>query len=208
MKYISIFAGLALAVLPPCLVAQSNSNLPANPSPHTFNHGEIAAFADYFRFSQYSPATNFVGVGGLVGFNANPNLAIEGEMTYDFGRNFTSTSSNGASTSFSRTSVRPLTGLFGPKFQFGTSGPVRAFVTGKVGFVNFSTSSTPISSSNFTGAVNNIGGSSTHFAAYPGGGLEFFAGPIGLRAEVGDEIYLDNGTYNSFKVDIGPALRF
>ena len=33
--------------------------------------------------------------------------------------------------------LRPLTALFGPKFQT-SSGPFRAYVTGKLGFVNFS----------------------------------------------------------------------
>lgn len=27
---------------------------------------------------------NFVGLGGRVGFNVNPNIALEGEMSYDF----------------------------------------------------------------------------------------------------------------------------
>src|SRR5437868_13218858 len=34
-------------------------------------------------------------------------------------------------TTLFRSRVRPLTGLFGPKFQAGSSGPFRAFVTGK-----------------------------------------------------------------------------
>lgn len=208
MKLTSIAAGLAILIVPACLAAQPNSSYAPDPSSHAWNHGEIAIFADYYRFTQFSPTANFVGVGGLVGFNASPHVAFEAEMTYDFARNFTSQSGNGASTSFSRTSLRPLTGLFGPKFQMGSSGPVRAFVTGKVGFVDFSTSSKAISGSSFTGAVNNIGGSATHFAAYPGGGIEFFGGPFGFRIEAGDQIYLDDGVHNDLKVDAGPAFRF
>lgn len=208
MKLISILAGLALFIAPACFAAQPSSDPAPDPGSHAWDHGEIAVFADYYRFTQYSPTTNFVGVGALAGFNASPHVAFEAEMTYDFARNFTSKSGNGASTSFSRTSVRPLTGLFGPKFQIGSSGPVRAFITGKVGFVDFSTSSKAISGSSFTGAVNNIGGSSTYFAAYPGGGIEFFGGPIGFRIEAGDQIYLNNGPHNDLKIDGGPAFRF
>lgn len=208
MKLTSILAGLAILIVPACLAAQSNSTYPPSPSSQAWDHGEIAAFVDYYRFTQYSPTTNFVGVGGLVGFNANPHVAFEAEMTYDFAQNFTSQSGNGASTSFSRTSVRPLTGLFGPKFQVGSSGPVRAFVTGKLGFVDFSTSSKAISGGAFTGAVNHIGGSATYFAVYPGGGIEFFGGPIGFRIEAGDELYLNNGVHNNLKIDGGPAFRF
>lgn len=208
MKFTSILAGLALFIAPACFAAQADSNPSPNPSSQAWDHGEIAVFADYYRFTQYNPSTNFVGVGALVGFNANPHVAIEGEMTYDIAQNFTSKSSNGATTSFSRTSVRPLTGLFGPKFQIGSSGPVRAFLTGKVGFVDFGTSSKPISGTTFTGAVNNIGGSATYFAAYPGGGIEFFGGPFGFRIEAGDQMYLNNGVHNDLKIDGGPAIRF
>lgn len=208
MKFTSLLAGLALLFTPVCLAAQPDSNPPPNPSPQAWDHGEIAVFADYFRFTQFSPSTNFVGVGGHVGFNVNPHVALGAEMTYDFAQNFTSESSNGASTSFSRTSVRPLIGLFGPKFQIGSSGPVRAFVTGKVGFADFSTTSKPISGTTFTGSVNSIGGSATYFAAYPGGGIEFFGGPIGFRIEAGDQMYLNNGVHNELKIDGGPALRF
>jgi hypothetical protein len=180
-----------------------------SPDPWSFNHVELGVFADYLRFAPASTTTNFVGVGGRAAFNVHPNVAIEGEMSYDFARNFTTTFNNGATTSFVRTSVRPLTGLFGPKFQFGTSGPVRAFVTGKVGFINFSTeTSGVVSGSTFTGAVEGVGGDGTHVAFYPGGGLEGFAGPLGLRVEVGDEVYLNDGTYNNLRVTAGPVFRF
>ena len=48
----------------------------------------------------------------------------------------------------------------------------------------------------------------TDFALYPGGGFEAFAGPIGIRAEVGDDIYFDHGAHNNLKVSFGPQLRF
>lgn len=222
MKFMSILAGLALFIMPLSLAAQSTaaestpSDPPAaqsNPDPpneanHVWDHGEIEAFGDYYRFTQVSPTINFVGVGARVGFNTNPNLALEANMSYDFAQNYTSHSGNGASTSFSRTSIRPLTGLFGPKFQIGTSGPVRAFLTGKLGFVNFTTSSSAISSSAFTGAVNNITGAGTHFAVYPGAGIEFFGGPIGFRIDAGDLMYLNNGVNNGLKISGGPTIRF
>lgn len=197
MKRIAMIVGLGVILaLPSWLAAQEN-------------HGEVGAYADYFRFAPGSSSDNFVGVGGRVSVNVRPMLALEAEMNYDFARNYTSTSSNGASTSFSTTSVRPLTGLFGPKLQFGTTGPFRAFVTGKVGFTNFSTNSSGnVTGGSATGAVSSVGDSGTHLAVYPGGGIEAFAGPIGLRAEVGDELYLNNGTYNNLRVTFGPQFRF
>ncbi|MGC1462917.1 MAG: hypothetical protein WA802_11995 [Terracidiphilus sp.] len=223
MKRIAVLVGLALcAALPTLLAGQSDQSPPPPPpdqpyqtpaSPHSGypprDHGEVGAFADYFRFVPADSTTNFVGVGGRVGFNVRPNLALEAEMSYDFARNFTSTFNNGATTTFVTTSVRPLTGLFGPKLQFGTSGPFRAFVTGKMGFIDFSTdTSGTVSGGTFTNSVSGVGGSGTHLAFYPGGGIELFAGWLGFRVDAGDEIYLNNGTYNNLKVSAGPVLRF
>jgi hypothetical protein len=183
------------------------------PSAHTYDHGEVGAFADYLRFNPSGAAINFVGAGGRVAFNVHPNIALEAEMNYDFAQNYTTTTTTGTSSTttstFTTTSLRPLTGLFGPKFQIGTSSAVRAFVTGKLGFINFSTSNpNNVSGSSVSSSISSVGGAGTHLAFYPGGGLEAFLGPIGLRAEAGDEIYLDNGTYNNLRVTVGPTLRF
>ncbi len=202
MRCLAIILGAALFLgAPSGLIAQQN------------NHGEVGAYADYFLFSPSNPSANFVGVGGRVSLNVRANMALEAEMNYDFARNFTTThqtdTSAGVTTSFAKTSVRPLTGLFGPKLQLGTTGPFRAFITGKLGFINFSTShSSAVSSGTFTSAVSGVGGDGTHLAFYPGGGVEAFAGPIGFRLDVGDEIYLNNGTYNNLRVTFGPHIRF
>lgn len=179
----------------------------AQDSPHSLNHVEVGAFADYFRLGTANPAINFVGVGGRVGVNVHPNIQLEAEMSYDFKRNFTSVFSNGVSTQFVSTDLRPLTALFGPKFQVGTSGPVRAFITGKVGLVNFNVSNQN-PPSGFKSSLGAITTGDTRFAAYPGGGIEGFWGPFGLRLEAGDEIYLDNGAKNNLKVTFGPTFRF
>jgi opacity protein-like surface antigen len=174
-------------------------------SSNTESHVEVGAFADYFRLSTPNPAINFVGIGGRAGFNVSPNVQIEAEMSYDFARNFTTTFSNGVTTQFATTHLRPLTGLFGPKFQ--TSGPIKAFVTAKVGFVNFTTSNQN-ALPGFTSALGAITTGDTKVALYPGGGIEAFHGPIGMRLEAGDEMYFDNGTKHNLKISAGPAFRF
>jgi opacity protein-like surface antigen len=176
-------------------VAQSDS----------LNHIEVGAFADYFRLDTPSPAINFLGVGGRLAVNVTRNVQLEGEMSYDFKRTFASDFSNGTTVQVVNTDLRPLTALFGPKFQ--TSGPVRAFVTGKVGFVNFSTSNQN-APAGFTSALGAVTDGNTRVAFYPGAGVEGFWGPIGLRLEAGDEIYLDHGTRNNLKVSFGPVIRF
>ncbi len=196
MKRIAVIALFMLCFAAPALMAQSSGG----------DHFEVGVFADYLRLSQVNPAINFVGVGGRVAFNLRPSVQLEAEMAYDFKRNFTTTFDNGVTTQFVSVRTRPLTALFGPKFQTG-SGPFRAFVTGKVGFVNFSTS-TQNAPNGFTNAIGGITAGDTKFALYPGGGIEGFWGPIGLRAEVGDEIYFDNGAQNNFRVTFGPQFRF
>jgi hypothetical protein len=39
-------------------------------------------------------------------------------------------------------------------------------------------------------------------------GLEAFGGPIGIRLEVGDEVYFLNGARNNLRVTFGPQFRF
>lgn len=199
MKLILWFAVLTFCLSVPSLIWAQQEN--------TYNHAEIGVFADYLHFTQTNPAINFIGVGGRAGFNVNPNVQLEAEMAYDFKRNFTNTFDNGITTSFQTTRLRPLTGLFGPKFQAGASGPVRAFITGKVGFINFATSNT-VSGTAFTSQVNSLTTGNTRFALYPGVGLEAFGGPVGIRLEVGDEVYFLNGGHNDLRVTVGPTFRF
>jgi hypothetical protein len=169
------------------------------------DHVEVGAFADYFRLNDASPTRNFVGLGGRAAFNIRPSIQLEAEMAYDFKRNYTRTFTDGINTELVNTSFRTLHGFFGPKFQTG-SGPFRIFVTGKVGFDNFSISNQN-ATAGFTSAVGLTNGT-TLFAVYPGGGIEAFAGPIGIRAEIGDDIYFNNGAHNNLRVTFGPQLRF
>lgn len=175
------------------------------PAAKAQDHIEVGAFADYFRLSDADPARNFVGVGGRAAVNIRPKIQLEAEMAYDFKRNFTRTFSDGVTSELVTSHFRTLHGFFGPKFQTG-SGPLRFFVTGKVGFDNFSiTNDNP--TAGFTSVVGLTNGT-TRFAIYPGGGIEAFAGPIGFRAEIGDDIYFDGGAHNNLRVTVGPQFRF
>jgi len=195
MKRIALLIGLCLLLAPAWLSAQ------------TYDHGEVGIFADYLDLSRTTPNINFVGLGGRAAISMNPHVQLEGELNYDFKRNFTSTFSNGITTQLVNTRLRPLTGLFGPKFQAGTSGPLRVFVTGKVGFINFS-SSNQNAAAGFKGALGGVTSGDTRFALYPGAGVESFWGPFGLRLDVGDQIYFDGGAQNNLRVTFGPHLRF
>jgi hypothetical protein len=209
MKHFVILAGLALSLaLPSSLSAQA---LPTGRDPHTLNHVELGVYGDLFRVAPANSATvNFLGLGGRVGFNVHPHVQLEAEMNYDFEQNYTTTITTGGGSTTTSTTVtshlRPLTGLFGPKFQVGTSGPLRAFITAKAGFIDYTYSNNAPSGATFANAFSQFGNGNTHFAAYPGGGIEFFAGPLGLRMEAGDE--MNNGAYNNLRITFGPTLRF
>jgi hypothetical protein len=45
-------------------------------------------------------------------------------------------------------------------------------------------------------------------ALYPAGGLEASLGPVGLRFELGDDIYFNSGAHNNLRITFGPILRF
>ena len=175
------------------------------PVAHAQNHGEVGAFVDYFR--PHETSTNFVGLGGRAAFNVAPYVQIEAEMAYDFNRAFTEGFTNTTGTvTVQNSNLKILHGLFGPKLQ--TKGPVRIFVTAKGGFANFRFDPRPTSFSTFTSSVDNLRSDNVSAAFYPGGGVEAFFGPIGLRAEVGDEIIFSNGAHHNWKVTLGPVIRF
>lgn len=180
----------------PMLVAQEAGSM---------DHVELGAFVNYFRFADPGPTRNYIGLGGRAAFGIRPSVQLEAEMAYDFKRDYTNTYSNGVSTSAVTSQLRTLHGFFGPKFQTG-SGAFRAFLTGKVGFDNFNVTGANVPSG-FTNSVGLTSGA-TYFALYPGGGIEAFAGPIGIRLEVGDDIFFHGGAHNNLRASIGPQFRF
>jgi len=195
-RYVGIIVTALFFAAPMIAAAQENADR---------DHAEVGIFAEYFRFSDPGPTSNYIGLGGRAAFNVHPNVQLEAEMGYDFERNYTSTFSNGVTTVDVQSRLRTLHGLFGPKVQTG-SGPFRVFLTGKVGFENFTVTGLGAP----TGFVNavGLGAGATYFAVYPGGGMEAFAGPIGLRAEIGDNIFFNSGAHNNMRVTFGPQFRF
>jgi hypothetical protein len=192
-RYLGLLIGSLLLLAGPMAFAQGGSD-----------HVEVGVFADYFRYGD-NPHINFIGLGGRAGFNVRPSIQLEAEMAYDFRRNFTNTFENGASTVFVKSNFRTLHGFFGPKLQTG-SGPFRVFVGVKFGFDNFSVN-TQVPGQGFVSAVGLTNGK-TDFALYPSGGFEAFAGPIGIRAEVGDDVFFDHGGHNNLRATVGPQFRF
>jgi hypothetical protein len=197
MKRLAILSALALCIasFAPAASAQSSDDK---------NHGNLGV---YFDFTRLQPADlNMLGVGARLGVNVRKHVVVEGEMAYDFERTKTQTITVGNLTTTVRSNVRLLHGLFGLKIQ--STGPVRFFGLLKGGFVNFGVGG-PVTAGVINNQIGTIVDGNTDGVFYPGGGVEFNAGWLGIRAEAGDEImFLNGGTRNNFRAAIGPQIRF
>ena len=169
---------------------------------------EAGIFLDYLSISQTN--TKNFGMGGRFGYRIHRNLMMEGELAYDYGVNFEEAYRdvlNGNITAIERTSVGVTHGLLGPTLQ-PAKGGFRPFATLKGGFVDFRLSPSLLPLSNVVSTILGIRTSSLNVALYPGGGVEASFGPVGLRFELGDEIYFNNGAHNNLRITLGPIFRF
>jgi hypothetical protein len=197
MKRFAILCALVLSIaaLAPAASAQSSDDK---------NHGNLGLYMDFTRLQ---PADlNMFGVGARLGVNVRRHVVLEGEMAYDFERTKTQVITVGNLTTTVRSNLRLLHGLFGLKIQ--STGPVRVFGLLKGGFVNFGVGG-PVTAGVINNQINNIVDGDTNGVFYPGGGVEFNVGWLGIRLEAGDEImFLNNGAQNNFRATIGPQIRF
>lgn len=169
-------------------------------------HVQVGVFADYFRLSRTD--NNFGGVGASVSFQAFREIRLEGEMSYDFNQTFTEsfTDTGTGSITFARTNLRTLHGEFGPRVNIGHHA-IQPFVTLKGDFVDFRIDNVPATLGTFISSVNNLRADNVNAVLYPGGGLMTHIGPVGLRLDVGDEIYFNHGSHNNLRVAFGPVFR-
>ena len=169
---------------------------------------EAGIFLDYLSISQTS--TNNFGVGGRFGYRIHRKVMMEAELAYDYGINFHEAYrniANGDLTAIQRTSIGITHGLFGPTLK-PAKGGFRPFITLKGGFIDFRLSPSLLPLSTFESTLLGIRTSSLNVAIYPGAGVEASLGPVGLRFELGDDIYFNNGTHNNLRITFGPILRF
>jgi hypothetical protein len=168
---------------------------------------QVGVFADYFRLAQTD--NNYAGVGARVSFTSYKRLKFEAQMSYDFNQVFTEgfTNTSTGAVTLSRTGMRVLHGEIGPKLDLG-HGRIRPFVTVKAGGINFSLNNAPATIGTFFSSVDNLRRSNVSGVLYPGAGLEGHLGPLGLRLDVGDEIYFNNGAHHNLSMAFGPYIRF
>jgi hypothetical protein len=169
---------------------------------------EAGVFLDYLYVSQTS--TNNFGLGARFGYRVHHDLILEGELAYDYGINFGETYRNivnGNIVAIENASVGVTHGLFGPKLQ-PAGGGFRPFITLKSGFMDFRLGPGLLPLSNAVSTLLGLRTSNLNAAIYPAAGVEAAIGPVGLRFEVGDDIYFNNGAHNNLQLTFGPIIRF
>jgi hypothetical protein len=169
---------------------------------------EAGVFLDYLDVSQTS--TNNFGLGGRFGYRIHHDVMLEGELAYDYGINFGEAYRSivsGNIAAIENTSLGVTHGLFGPKLQ-PSGGGLRPFVTLKGGFMDFQLSPGLLPLSNVVSTLLGLRTSNWNAAIYPAAGVEAVIGPVGLRFEVGDEVYFNNGAHNNLRLTFGPIVRF
>ncbi len=175
---------------------------------HAQKRVEVGLLFDYLSISQTQ--TNNFGVGGRFGFRVHRNVMLEGEFAYDYGVNFHDVYrniANGNITAIEQTSIGVTQGLFGPKFE-PAHGHFLPFGTLKGGFIDFRLSPSLIPYSTVLSTVLGIRDSTLNAALYPAAGATATLGPLGLRLELGDLIYFNEGAHNNLRITFGPILRF
>jgi hypothetical protein len=169
---------------------------------------EAGVFVDYLDVSQTS--TNNFGLGARFGYRVHHDLMLEGELAYDYGINFGETYRNivnGNIAAIENTFLGVTHGLFGLKLQ-PSGGGFRPFITLKGGFMDFRLSPGLLPLSNAVSTILGLRISNLSAAIYPAAGVEAAIGPVGLRFEVGDEVYFNNGAHNNLRFTFGPIVRF
>jgi hypothetical protein len=168
-----------------------------------YSHGAIGVFGEMLRID---PANlNMYGVGGRLSFGVHRNVWLEAEGAYDFEQTRSADITFNGVTSTAQSRLRTTSFLFGPTIH--NNGAFQVFGTVKGGLLNFSTS-TAGAPAGFTGAVNGIPNGDTNGAMYFGGGVALNAGWFGVRADVGDLMYFQDGSHSNFRFSVGPQIRF
>jgi hypothetical protein len=201
MRQHFLAAVLGMLLLASPLAAQTHYPI-VTTTGNEYNHGSVGAFFNYTRLHNVGD-TNFYGLGGRISGNITSSIALEAEGAYDFEQN-TNVPVNLTGNPYARGASNLSIGhfMFGPKVQWHASDPVWVFGTLKGGLIDFS------SNQHYYRYPYGYSNGATYATLYPGGGVELFEGPVGVRLEVGDEIYFNYGANSNLRVTAGPVFRF
>ena len=183
------------AIFTPAVFAQS------------LDHINVGVYGNFFRLNDSD--IDLGGLGARVSVKVFPMVMLEAESTYNFEAAYSQGFNDANGTiSVSRSHVRSLDGLFGPRINI-PFGPLHLFATAKGGFINFNINNNPaVTIQTVSSTFQGLNGSNVFGVFYPGAGAEAYWGPFGVRVDVGDEIFYNNGAHNNLRVSFGPVIRF
>jgi len=172
-------------------------------------HVEIGAFAQYDQQSMPEFAGHLFGLGGRADFNTAKTLQLELELSYDFAHPSFQLSQSAAAAVLTDNRLRVLHANAGLKLQT-PDGSFFLFLKGGAnkygqesnvqtvfGVPPFTITTLSVPERTFTKGI-----------LYPGGGVGFHAGILGIRLDAGDEIFWSNGAQHNLRVTFGPTIRF
>lgn len=172
-------------------------------------HVELGVFADYTRQPLPNSPDNLFGVGGRLNVNLARVLQFELESAYDFKYPHFQTTVQPNAIILNSSELGIIHANAGLKIQ-SPGGSIFGFIKGGVNDYRSTSSIQTATGPPFGVTVVNLPDSSfAKGVLYPGGGLGFHAGPLGIRLDAGDEIiWLNGSVHNSLRVTFGPTLRF
>jgi hypothetical protein len=174
--------------------------------PSVAQHVELGVFGTYGNLDIPRFPDTAVGVGGRIDLNLNSFLVLEAEGSYDFKHprvEIVNTSTANSNVSTLRLAIIHGNGGFKVQSKGGSY-----FLFFKGGVMNFRPEITTTSVPALFTNPPDTSGSTTQAVFYPGAGIGFHAGLLGIRVDAGDEIYWDNGAHHNLRITFGPTFRF
>lgn len=172
-------------------------------------HVEFGGFGAYSQHSLTGFADHLFGLGGRADFNAVKMLQLELELGYDFAHPSVQLQQTTGVATLTDNRLRVLHANAGLKLQT-PDGSFFLFLKGGANAYgqrsNVQTISgiPPFSVITLTGPERTF----TKGVLYPGGGIGFHAGILGIRFDAGDEIVWNNGANHNLRITFGPTVRF
>ena len=174
-------------------------------------HVELGGFGSYESYNQARqvqfPDHGF-GLGGRINFNLHRYLQLEFESGYDFKHPKVSAASTTTGAILTNSKLGVVHANAGLKFQ-SPGGSFFFFLKG--GGNRFDAEQQLVTVTSIPTVQTITQTSERSFwkgVFYPGAGIGFHAGPLGIRLDAGDEIYWDNGARHNLRITFGPTIRF
>jgi hypothetical protein len=171
-------------------------------------HVEVGGFGTYETYDQVDFPDHGFGLGGRIGFNVHRFLQLEFETGYDFKHPSFRVTNTVTGATLTNTKLGVLHANAGLKLQ-SAGGSFFFFLKGGVNRFDqeldlVTVTSIPTVSTITQGSENSF----SKGVLYPGAGIAFYAGPLGIRLDGGDEIYWSNGARHNWRFTFGPTIRF